>query len=68
MPPVPRRTRNGGRKLDRNIERDQETNAQLLAEGWMVLRFWEHESPDAVMRQVAAAVDREKAGRRKRRQ
>ncbi|MDX3231155.1 very short patch repair endonuclease [Streptomyces sp. ME19-01-6] len=55
-------------KLDRNIERDQETNAQLLAEGWKVLRFWEHESPDAVMCQVAAAVDREKAGRRQWRQ
>ncbi|WP_413102510.1 very short patch repair endonuclease [Streptomyces sp. Inha503] len=54
-------------KLDRNIERDQETNAQLVAEGWTVLRFWEHESPGAVMRQVAAAVDREKADRRKRR-
>ncbi|MET8014547.1 very short patch repair endonuclease [Streptomyces sp. NPDC005271] len=54
-------------KLDRNIERDRETNAQLLAEGWKVLRFWEHESPDAIMRQVAAAVDREKADRRKRR-
>lgn len=54
-------------KLDRNIERDRETNAQLLAEGWKVLRFWEHESPDAVMRQVAAAVDREKADERKRR-
>lgn len=56
------------RKLDRNIERDKETNAQLLAEGWTVLRFWEHESPDAVMRQVAAAVDREKSYGRKRRQ
>ncbi|MBZ3901035.1 very short patch repair endonuclease [Streptomyces griseiscabiei] len=56
------------RKLDRNIERDKETNAQLLAEGWTFLRFWEHESPDAVMHQVAAAVDREKACGRKRRQ
>lgn len=54
-------------KLDRNVERDQETNAQLLTEGWTVLRFWEHESADAVMLQVAAAVDRERAGRRKRR-
>ncbi|TJZ52842.1 very short patch repair endonuclease [Streptomyces piniterrae] len=54
-------------KLDRNMERDRETNAQLLSEGWTVLRFWEHESPDAVMRQVAATVDRERADRRKRR-
>ncbi|MCP9209336.1 very short patch repair endonuclease [Streptomyces sp. NEAU-Y11] len=54
-------------KLHRNAERDQETNAQLEAEGWIVLRFWEHESPDTVMRQVAAAVDREKADRGRRR-
>ncbi|MCL7496334.1 MULTISPECIES: very short patch repair endonuclease [Streptomyces] len=53
-------------KLDRNIERDQETTAQLLSEGWTVMRFWEHEPPEVVMRQVAAAVDREKASRRKR--
>lgn len=50
-------------KLDRNIERDRETNAQLVSEGWTVLRFWEHESPTAVARQVAAAVDRERANR-----
>ncbi|MEU4996651.1 very short patch repair endonuclease [Streptomyces sp. NPDC021622] len=55
-------------KLDRNIERDQETNEQLRSEGWKVLRFWEHESPDAVMRRVAAAVDLERAVRRKQRQ
>lgn len=52
-------------KLDRNIERDRETTAQLLSEGWTVMRFWEHESPEAVLRQVATAVDRERASRRK---
>jgi DNA mismatch endonuclease (patch repair protein) len=51
-------------KLDRNIERDLETTAQLRSEGWTVLRFWEHESPEAVKRAVAEAVEREKAGRR----
>ncbi|MFD9812954.1 very short patch repair endonuclease [Streptomyces sp. NPDC059080] len=51
-------------KLDRNIERDLETTAQLRSEGWTVLRFWEHESPEAVKREIAEAVDREKAGRR----
>ena len=30
-------------KLKRNIERDQEKNERLEAEGWKVLRFWEHE-------------------------
>jgi DNA mismatch endonuclease, patch repair protein len=49
-------------KLDRNMERDRETDAQLRNEGWSVLRFWEHEAPDDVMRRVAGAVDREKTG------
>ncbi|MFE3646290.1 very short patch repair endonuclease [Streptomyces sp. NPDC059152] len=53
-------------KLDRNIERDQETNAQLRSEGWTVLRFWEHESPDVVACRVAATLEREKASRRHR--
>jgi DNA mismatch endonuclease (patch repair protein) len=50
-------------KLDRNIERDQETNRQLHCGGWTVLRFWEHEPPDAIMRRVSAALEREKASR-----
>jgi DNA mismatch endonuclease (patch repair protein) len=35
-------------KLQRNIERDRETNEMLLSAGWTVLRFWEHEAPQAV--------------------
>ena len=30
-----------GTKLARNVERDKEVNDALLAEGWLVLRFWE---------------------------
>lgn len=30
-------------KLARNIERDRETDAHLVALGWRVLRVWEHE-------------------------
>lgn len=29
------------KKLKRNAERDREVNDLLLAEGWLVLRFWE---------------------------
>ena len=29
------------KKLARNVERDKEVNDALLAEGWLVLRFWE---------------------------
>ncbi|MGW5634097.1 very short patch repair endonuclease [Streptomyces sp. NPDC003832] len=42
-------------KLDKNMARDGETTRHLEAAGWTVLRFWEHESPDAVARSVAAA-------------
>jgi DNA mismatch endonuclease (patch repair protein) len=33
-------------KLKRNIERDQLTNEKLRLNGWVVLRFWEHELQD----------------------
>ncbi|NMF28494.1 very short patch repair endonuclease [Cellulosimicrobium aquatile] len=47
-------------KLERNAARDAETTAALEADGWTVLRFWEHESPEA----IAAAVHGVVAGRR----
>lgn len=31
-------------KLQRNVERDRLTDAALLADGWRVIRLWEHES------------------------
>ncbi|MGW6027013.1 very short patch repair endonuclease [Streptomyces sp. NPDC055099] len=40
-------------KLSRNVRRDAETNRALEAEGWVVLRFWEHEDPSTVAREVA---------------
>lgn len=33
-------------KLKKNIERDQAKNKRLEAEGWKVLRCWEHELND----------------------
>lgn len=46
------------RKLDQNMTRDRETTEHLIAEGWTVLRFWEHEAPEEVAVRVAAAVER----------
>ncbi|MGN8026220.1 very short patch repair endonuclease [Microbacterium sp. 22242] len=43
-------------KLQRNIERDRDTDAQLQDAGWIVLRFWEHEAPDAVAQQIEHVV------------
>ncbi|MEU1211367.1 very short patch repair endonuclease [Streptomyces sp. NPDC005791] len=51
-------------KLDKNMARDSDTTSHLVAEGWTVLRFWEHQSPAQVAEQVAEAVDRERPARR----
>ncbi|MEZ5371445.1 MAG: very short patch repair endonuclease [Microthrixaceae bacterium] len=43
-------------KLDGTVARDRETDARLRAEGWTVLRFWEHEDPAAAADRVEATV------------
>lgn len=43
-------------KLARNMARDAETTEHLVAAGWEVLRFWEHESADDVARRIKAVV------------
>ena len=45
-----------GPKLAKNVERDLDTTARLTAEGWMVLRFWEHETPEHVAGEIEAAI------------
>lgn len=35
-------------KIQRNRDRDRETDTLLASAGWIVLRFWEHDSVDAV--------------------
>ena len=47
-------------KLRRNVERDRETDVLLRADGWLVLRFWEHESP----REVADVIEHQVRARR----
>jgi DNA mismatch endonuclease (patch repair protein) len=43
-------------KLDKNMARDVETTEHLAAEGWTVLRFWEHEAPSEVAAHVGEVV------------
>jgi DNA mismatch endonuclease (patch repair protein) len=43
-------------KLQRNRERDEDTSTRLRAEGWTVLRFWEHDDVSAVAAQVSSAA------------
>lgn len=39
-------------KLDRNVERDRETDRLLTDGGWTVLRYWEHESAETVAEKI----------------
>jgi DNA mismatch endonuclease (patch repair protein) len=50
-------------KLDRNMARDRETTEHLVAAGWTVLRFWEHEAAEEVAVRVAATVQRRRSER-----
>jgi DNA mismatch endonuclease, patch repair protein len=43
-------------KIRGNAERDARTTAQLIAAGWLVLRFWEHVDPQEVAERVSGAV------------
>lgn len=52
-----------GPKLEKNQERDKVKTAQLQGEGWVVLRFWEHElaNPDLLVEIIAKAVNEQKS-------
>lgn len=43
-------------KFERNISRDRETDTHLRAQGWLVLRFWEHEKPCDIIDRIVAEV------------
>lgn len=50
-------------KLAANHGRDEDTNAQLLAEGWRVIRAWEHEHPTEVVDRVVNLLRAENTAR-----
>ena len=39
-------------KVRRNAERDADTDARLRANGWSVLRFWEHEPVEVIVQAI----------------
>jgi G:T-mismatch repair DNA endonuclease (very short patch repair protein) len=43
-------------KISSNVARDRKNDALLTKEGWLVLRFWEHDDPLAVAEVVKAAI------------
>jgi len=48
-------------KLLANVERDRRTTASLTAEGWTVLRFWEHEPSTRAADVVVATLNRRRS-------
>ncbi len=51
------------RKFDGVLRRDRDTDAELAAAGWLVIRVWEHEDPEAAADRIARLA-RERRGRR----
>ncbi|MGQ0737081.1 MAG: very short patch repair endonuclease [Acidobacteriota bacterium] len=47
-------------KIETNIHRDRNTDALLIAAGWKVLRFWEHENGELAAQAIRQAI---RAGR-----
>lgn len=45
-------------KILRNQERDLDTTRLLVEQGWLVLRYWEHEDPQVAARAIADALHR----------
>ncbi|OBA91682.1 very short patch repair endonuclease [Mycobacteriaceae bacterium 1482268.1] len=41
-------------KLEGNVRRDRWADSELVARGWTVLRFWEHEEPAIVADAICA--------------
>lgn len=50
-------------KVQRNRERDAETDELLAAAGWSAVRFWEHERVDEVVRVIEQLVRPSHLGR-----
>lgn len=43
-------------KLAENVSRDRDTDARLAADGWKVVRVWEHEPPHLAVERIAQVV------------
>lgn len=44
-------------KLDKNVERDRDTDRVLQAAGWSVIRVWEHTDPVDAARNIMQAIE-----------
>lgn len=50
-------------KLAANVARDRRATADLRADGWEVVRIWEHERVDEAVRRVEIALGSQRAAR-----
>lgn len=44
-------------KLQQNVDRDRATDSELRADGWRVLRFWEHVDTEAAKLEILSTVN-----------
>lgn len=49
-------------KISANILRDRDTDAVLTADGWRVVRVWEHQNPGEAADEICDLVGRRRAG------
>ena len=50
-------------KIQRNQDRDRDTDSRLRAVGWAVVRAWEHDDPISVSDQIVRLLDARTKGR-----
>jgi len=44
-------------KIERNRARDRRVREHLAEIGWTILRFWEHEAVEAIVRKIVSTVE-----------
>ncbi|UPT43570.1 very short patch repair endonuclease [Streptomyces anulatus] len=60
--PATKRAKFWQEKIEGNRARDADTNAALQAQGWAVLRVWEHEDPELAAGRIERVVRERVAG------
>lgn len=50
-------------KIETNRRRDADTNTKLLANGWTVVRVWQHEDVSRAVERIQAAIAQRTGGR-----
>ena len=49
------------KKIQSNVDRDNKVNTQLKDEGWIVMRFWEHDvrkNPDVIVKKISEMTEK----------